>query len=91
MNYLFFDIECANCDNGNGKICSFGYVLTDTDFNILEYTDLIIDPTIVIKLDRAAIGVCKIVNILRLYHSLLIFAPVATRCQNGERHREQEK
>lgn len=50
MNYLFFDIECANCDNGNGKICSFGYVLTDEEFNILEYTDLIIDPKAKFKL-----------------------------------------
>ena len=27
--YLFFDVECANCFNGKGKLCSFGYVLTD--------------------------------------------------------------
>ncbi len=50
MNYLFFDIECANCDNGNGKICSFGYVLTDERFNIIEYTDLIMDPKAKFKL-----------------------------------------
>lgn len=50
MNYLFFDIECANCDDGNGKICSFGYVLTDEAFNIIEYTDLIIDPKAKFKL-----------------------------------------
>ena len=29
MKYVFFDIECANCFQGNGKICSFGYVITD--------------------------------------------------------------
>ena len=51
MNYLFFDIECANCDGGNGKICSFGYVLTDTDFNVLEYKDLLIDPKAKFKLN----------------------------------------
>ena len=50
MNYLFFDIECANCDDGNGKICSFGYVLTDGSFNVKEYTDLLIDPQARFKL-----------------------------------------
>lgn len=50
MNYLFFDIECANCDNGNGKICSFGYVLTDESFNVREYTDLIMNPKAKFKL-----------------------------------------
>ncbi len=50
MNYLFFDIECANCDNGNGKICSFGYVLCDECFNIKEYTDLVINPKAKFKL-----------------------------------------
>ena len=44
MEYLFFDIECANCDGGYGKICSFGYVLTDTSFNVIESEDIIIDP-----------------------------------------------
>ena len=44
MNYLFFDIECANCDEGRGKICSFGYVLTDEAFNVLEHDDIIINP-----------------------------------------------
>ena len=50
MRYLFFDIECANCDNGNGKICSFGYLLTDEAFNIIEYCDLLIDPKAKFKL-----------------------------------------
>jgi len=44
MNYLFFDIECANCFNGNGKICSLGYVLADSDFNILEQKDILVNP-----------------------------------------------
>ena len=45
MNYLFFDIECANCYNGKGKIYSFGYLLTDSDFNVLiPPTDLLINP-----------------------------------------------
>ena len=40
MKFLFFDIECSNGYN----ICSFGYVLTDTDFRILEKKDIIINP-----------------------------------------------
>ncbi len=44
MKYLFFDIECANCDNGNGKICSFGYVLTDESFKVIKKEDIIINP-----------------------------------------------
>lgn len=44
MNYCFFDIECANCFGGKGKICSFGYVLTDEHFNVLEKKDIVINP-----------------------------------------------
>lgn len=43
-NYLFFDVECANCFEGIGKICSFGYALTDERFNILETDDIVINP-----------------------------------------------
>lgn len=40
MDYLFFDIEASE-----GKsICSFGYVLTDENFNILEKKDVLINP-----------------------------------------------
>lgn len=40
MRYLFFDIECSE-----GKsICSFGYVITDEGFNILEKEDILINP-----------------------------------------------
>lgn len=42
--YLFFDVECANCFDGVGKMCSFGYVLTDTKFRILESADLVMNP-----------------------------------------------
>ena len=44
MKYIFFDIECANCYQGKGKICSFGYVITDTEFNVLDKCDLVINP-----------------------------------------------
>ncbi len=42
--YLFFDIECANQFGRMSKMCSFGYVLTDTNFNILEQDDLVMNP-----------------------------------------------
>lgn len=44
MKYLFFDIECANCDGGNGKMCSFGYVKADENLQITENEDIIINP-----------------------------------------------
>ena len=44
MKYLFFDIECANCYQGKGKICSFGYVITNTKFDVLEKYDIVINP-----------------------------------------------
>ena len=44
MKYLFFDIECANCWQNIGKICSFGYVITDENFNLLAKKDIIINP-----------------------------------------------
>lgn len=44
MNYLFFDIECANCFEGQGKIYSFGYALTDAKFNIIEHKDILVNP-----------------------------------------------
>ncbi len=44
MKYLFFDIEAANSYKGGSKICSFGYVLTDSNFNVLEKDDIFINP-----------------------------------------------
>ena len=44
MTYLFFDIECANSFGGIGKICSFGYVLCNSNFSIIESNDLLINP-----------------------------------------------
>lgn len=43
MNYLFIDIECANCKDG-GKLCEFGYVLTDEQFNQKEESNILINP-----------------------------------------------
>lgn len=44
MKYLFFDIECANCFDGIGKICEFGYIQTDEKFNVLEEDSIKINP-----------------------------------------------
>ena len=40
MGFLFFDIEC--CDGRH--ICSFGYVITDDNFRVIEKADLLINP-----------------------------------------------
>lgn len=44
MKFLFFDIECSNCFGGIGKMCEFGYVLTDDKFNILKMNDIPMSP-----------------------------------------------
>lgn len=44
MKYLFFDIECSNCFNGVGKMCEFGYVLTDENFNVIRKDDIPMSP-----------------------------------------------
>ena len=55
MKYLFFDIECANCFDRKGKIFSFGYVLTDEKFNVIEpREDILVSPKVVLTdLQRA--------------------------------------
>jgi len=40
MRYLTFDIECCN----GRDICEFGYVITNTDFEILEQKNITINP-----------------------------------------------
>ena len=45
MKYLFFDVECAKCmKNSVGFICEFGYVITDSNFEILEENHYMINP-----------------------------------------------
>lgn len=44
MKYLFFDIECSNCLNYVGKMCEFGYVLTDENLKILDKDDIPMSP-----------------------------------------------
>lgn len=48
MNYLFFDIEC--CDGKH--ICSFGYVIINEKFEILQKGDIVINPQWRFKLGR---------------------------------------
>ncbi len=56
MNYVFFDVECANCLNGEGKICSLGYVKTDSDFNVLKKKDILMNPDAPFLLGNARTG-----------------------------------
>lgn len=44
MNLVFFDIECASVYKTCAKICAFGYVVCDENFNILEKEDILINP-----------------------------------------------
>lgn len=44
MKYVFFDIECAGVRKTYAKICVFGYVVCDENFNIIEKEDLLINP-----------------------------------------------
>jgi DNA polymerase III epsilon subunit-like protein len=56
MNYVFFDIECANCLNGEGKMCSFGYVLTDESFHVLKKKDILMNPNAEFLLGNSRTG-----------------------------------
>ncbi|MCD7729017.1 MAG: 3'-5' exonuclease [Clostridia bacterium] len=44
MNLVFFDIECASVYKTMAKICAFGYVLCDENFNIIKKEDILINP-----------------------------------------------
>ena len=44
MKYVFFDIECACVYKSVAKICAFGYVLTDENFQVLEREDILLNP-----------------------------------------------
>lgn len=49
MDYLYFDTECCNGES----LCSFGYVIVDCEFNIIEKKDILINPETEFKLGRA--------------------------------------
>ncbi len=44
MVYVFFDIECACVYKHDAKICAFGYVVTDENWNVLEREDILVNP-----------------------------------------------
>ncbi len=44
MKYVFFDIECACVFKSVAKICAFGYVVTDEQFNLLAREDILLNP-----------------------------------------------
>ena len=46
MDYLFFDIESADGNFSRGAMCSFGYVLCDEEYNVIEEDDILINPAI---------------------------------------------
>ncbi len=44
MKYVFFDIECACVFKNVAKMCAFGYVVTDENFNLLAREDILMNP-----------------------------------------------
>ena len=47
MKYLFFDIDCANCNDRRGKIYSFGYIIADEGLNVIESEkDIVMNPDV---------------------------------------------
>ena len=58
MRYLFFDIECANCFEGVGKICEFGYAVTDAHFCVIEKDNIIVNPEC--EFDKKGFAMSKI-------------------------------
>lgn len=44
MKLVFFDIECACVHKTYAKICAFGYVVCDENFNIIKKEDILINP-----------------------------------------------
>ncbi len=44
MKYVFFDIECACVYKNVAKMCAFGYVVTDENFNLLAREDILMNP-----------------------------------------------
>lgn len=44
MKYIFFDIECACVYKNVAKMCAFGYVVTDKNFQVIEKEDILLNP-----------------------------------------------
>lgn len=56
MRYLFFDIECVHEKNVQYML-SFGYVITDEDFNVIEKEDVLINPNLPFSLTDVGVPV----------------------------------
>ena len=46
MKFLFFDLEYASQKEGTSKICEFGYVLVDEKYDVIEKSNIIINPNL---------------------------------------------
>jgi len=44
VKYLFYDIESCSGNYQDGSLCSFGYCLTDENFNVLKKEDILVNP-----------------------------------------------
>lgn len=44
VQYLFFDIEGANNNNFVAKMCTFGYVISSTNYQLIQKSDIVINP-----------------------------------------------
>ncbi len=44
MELVFFDIECASVYKTSARICAFGYVACDEQFNIIKKEDILVNP-----------------------------------------------
>ena len=44
MHYLFFDIEGANNYDFVAKMCTFGYVISTSDYQLIHKSDIVINP-----------------------------------------------
>ena len=44
MRILAYDVESCTGNTRDGSLCSFGYVLTDENFNVIKKEDILINP-----------------------------------------------
>lgn len=47
MNYVFFDVECAQTDGRGGKVYSIGYIITDQQLKVVQKEkDILVNPNV---------------------------------------------
>nr|MCR5078925.1 3'-5' exonuclease [Bacilli bacterium] len=54
--YVFFDIECANTDFEEGKICEFSYVVYDSSWKRIKSKEILINPGVGEEYDFKLLG-----------------------------------